>query len=202
MARYTSSPPLGTSIEASEIEDLDKGTTIVGDGTGAPAKLAVGTNDFVLTAASGEATGLKWSAPTGGGEGHVFIDLSYATSTVQGPWVYGVNANYVHNIKLESNGADADEIVTAAFLAAGTYTVQAVFNRATNNGILDIEIDSTSVGTIDTYGAAQAVTIGAITSVSVAADGIKAIGILCTGKNASSSDHYITLNSLSFIRTA
>jgi len=32
-----------------------------------PARLAVGTNGFVLTADSAEATGLKWAAASGGG---------------------------------------------------------------------------------------------------------------------------------------
>ena len=39
-----------------------KGDLVVGTGADTFAKLTVGTNDFVLTAASGEATGLKWAA--------------------------------------------------------------------------------------------------------------------------------------------
>lgn len=45
-----------------------KGDLIVGTGADAAGRLAVGTNDFVLTAASGEATGLKWAAPAAGGK--------------------------------------------------------------------------------------------------------------------------------------
>ena len=39
-----------------------KGDLIVGTGADTFAKLTVGTNDYVLTAASGESTGLKWAA--------------------------------------------------------------------------------------------------------------------------------------------
>ena len=43
--------------------DLDgKGELLVGDGSGDPSALAVGTNNYVLTADSGEATGVKWAA--------------------------------------------------------------------------------------------------------------------------------------------
>ena len=42
--------------------DLDgKGELLVGDGSGDPTALAVGTNNYVLTADSGEATGVKWA---------------------------------------------------------------------------------------------------------------------------------------------
>lgn len=42
-----------------------KGDIIAATASATVTRLGVGTNDFVLTAASGEATGLKWAAPTG-----------------------------------------------------------------------------------------------------------------------------------------
>jgi hypothetical protein len=44
-----------------------KGDLIVGTANDTAAVLTVGTNDFVLTAASGETTGLKWAAGGAGG---------------------------------------------------------------------------------------------------------------------------------------
>jgi hypothetical protein len=46
---------MATAIDA-------KGDLIAGTGADAFSRLAVGTNDYVLTAASGEATGIKWAA--------------------------------------------------------------------------------------------------------------------------------------------
>ena len=42
-----------------------KGHILIGDGSGNPQMLGVGTNDYVLTADSGETTGVKWAAVTG-----------------------------------------------------------------------------------------------------------------------------------------
>ena len=43
-----------------------KGDIIAATASDAVARLAVGTNDYVLTADSSEATGLKWAAATAG----------------------------------------------------------------------------------------------------------------------------------------
>jgi len=56
-----------TKATASSVAPAAKGDLVVGSGTNDAAVLAVGTNDYVLTAASGETTGLKWAAPAGGG---------------------------------------------------------------------------------------------------------------------------------------
>ena len=42
-----------------------KGQILVGDGSGDPTALSVGTNNYVLTADSNEATGVKWAAVSG-----------------------------------------------------------------------------------------------------------------------------------------
>ena len=56
----------GTSAIAS-VDMSTKGHILIGDGSGNPQMLAIGSDDQVLTADSGEATGVKWAAAGGGG---------------------------------------------------------------------------------------------------------------------------------------
>jgi len=55
-----------------------KGDLIVGTADDTVARLAVGTNDYVLTADSAEATGLKWAAAPGSGK---LLQVVTATTT-------------------------------------------------------------------------------------------------------------------------
>ena len=66
---------MATAIDA-------KGDLIVGTGADTFSRLAAGTNTYILTADSAEATGLKWAAPAGGG-GKVLQVVSATYSTEQ-----------------------------------------------------------------------------------------------------------------------
>jgi len=63
---------MATAIDA-------KGDLVVGTGADTFGRLAVGANDTILVAASGEATGLKWAAPAAGGK--VLQVVSSVTTT-------------------------------------------------------------------------------------------------------------------------
>jgi hypothetical protein len=55
-----------------------------------PARLAVGADGTVLTAASGEATGLQWAAPAAGGESSSRSQTSSTRTNsrrLKGPWI-------------------------------------------------------------------------------------------------------------------
>ena len=65
-----------TSAVAVTATMATKGHVMIGDGSGVPSMLAVGDDDQVLTADSGEGTGVKWSAAAGGGL--VYDAASYA----------------------------------------------------------------------------------------------------------------------------
>jgi hypothetical protein len=58
----------GTSAVGA-VDMSTKGHILIGDGSGNPQMLAVGCNAQVLTACSGETTGVKWAASAGGGTG-------------------------------------------------------------------------------------------------------------------------------------
>ena len=64
---------MATAIDA-------KGDLIVGTGADTFSRLAVGTNGQVLTADSGEATGLKFATPAGGGKVLQVVQATYNTS--------------------------------------------------------------------------------------------------------------------------
>ena len=62
VASGTGPVPIVTNTVATAIDA--KGDLIVGTGADAFSRLAVGTNTYILTADSAEATGLKWAAPS------------------------------------------------------------------------------------------------------------------------------------------
>jgi hypothetical protein len=85
---------MATAIDA-------KGDLIVGTGADTFSKLTVGTNTYVLTADSAEATGLKWAAPSGGA---AFVGCQ-ATSTATPQAISNATATKVN---LDSEDFDTD----------------------------------------------------------------------------------------------
>jgi len=100
----------GTSAIAS-VDMSTKGHILIGDGSGNPQMLAIGDDDQVLTADSGETTGVKWAAAGGGGGA---TDLDGLTDGEIGN---GSGAGY--NIFL-SNGATAGGATQHGTISAGT----------------------------------------------------------------------------------
>ena len=58
-----------------------KGDLYVASAGSTPARLAVGTNDFILTADSSTATGVKWAAAPGGGKILQVVTATTSTAT-------------------------------------------------------------------------------------------------------------------------
>jgi len=86
----------GTSAIAS-VDMSTKGKILIGDGSGNPSLLTVGDDDQVLTADSGEATGVKWAAAGGGGGGLAVLSAvnNYDSTSYYSSYSYtGFSSSY------------------------------------------------------------------------------------------------------------
>jgi len=72
------------------VTQTTKGQILIGDGSGPPQMLAVGSNNDVLTADSGETTGVKWTAPGGA---LVLIGTAVASASAS-VTITGLNSTY------------------------------------------------------------------------------------------------------------
>jgi hypothetical protein len=106
-----------------------KGQILVGDGSGDPTALSVGTNNHVLTADSSEATGVKWAAVSGGGGSGLFASYARISDTkaynVQG----GASTDATTFTRtLNTEDFDPDGIVSLSSnqftLGAGSYFIK------------------------------------------------------------------------------
>jgi hypothetical protein len=111
-------PEPGTGIPESIVDA--KGDIITATGSDTPARLAVGTNNQTLIAASGEATGLKYA------------NGSVATLTAKGDLLTATAANTISRLAVGANGttlvADSAEATGLKWAAASAGSTYAVFN--------------------------------------------------------------------------
>ena len=130
---------LTSSIDAVLNSDLDgKGELLVGDGSGDPSALPVGTDGYVLKADSSEPTGLKWSlasanAPIGGG-----VSAGVYGSSTQIPILTINSAQQISSITLTSfTSTTAATLATPRTIAGVSFDGSAnisLNNNAITNG--------------------------------------------------------------------
>jgi hypothetical protein len=102
-----------TSAVAVTATMATKGHLMAGDGSGVPSMLAVGTNDYVLTADSGEGTGIKWAAAGGGGALNVIGTVVASADATVG--ITGMTDTYEHYLCVITNMHPASDNVSAQF---------------------------------------------------------------------------------------
>lgn len=147
-----------------------KGDLIAATAADTPARLAVGTNGYVLTADSAEATGLKWAAAAGGYTPTLTLlnpggtSLSGSTTTVSGisgkQWLYVVVQGA--SLNTASTGAIALQINTdtgSNYWQVGyiTYASQAVEKYTLTDTFIPLGLMSSSsslgVGSVHIFNA-------------------------------------------------
>lgn len=81
-----------------------KGSILVGNGTTTPSALAVGTDNYVLTADSAETAGVKWAAASAGGGSWQFLNkqTASASATIQWTNTYITSAHRIYMIVIAS----------------------------------------------------------------------------------------------------
>ena len=78
----TKARDLADNAEGTKTKAVDaKGDLIVGTAADTAARLAVGTDTYLLTADNSEVTGLKWAAPAGGGKLLQYVSNTNTTHT-------------------------------------------------------------------------------------------------------------------------
>jgi hypothetical protein len=114
---------MATAIDA-------KGDLIAGTGADAFSRLAVGTNNQVLTADSTAATGMKWATPAGGG-GKVLQVVSATISTsVNITSTTYTDTNITATITPTLNTSKILVLITAQYLAYSTTSVAYIDSKA------------------------------------------------------------------------
>ena len=125
----------GTSAVAVTATMATKGHVMIGDGSGVPSMLAVGTNCHVLTACSSEATGVKWAAAGASDiSSRVYTNAAQSISNACDNLVLWQLESYdtdsMHGTNTCQSAADASSKLTAK--TAGKYHISVGIEFAVN----------------------------------------------------------------------
>lgn len=192
------------------------GDMLIGTGANTGTRLAKGTAGQGLVAG---ATTLSWVDIL---PWHHFIPTTIATpDATTGTWVSANNPGsndsgfaypfYVPGSTANSgsaqvlqntSGAQNDAWALDLIMAAGTWDAHFWIRKSTNTGIITLNEDGASKGTVDTYAAAAAAAKVSITGWTIATTGKKRMQILMATKNASSSNYFVSIFGIEFRRTA
>jgi hypothetical protein len=120
-----------TKATASSIAPAAKGDLVVGSATNDAAVLGVGANGTVLTAASGEATGLQWATPSSGGMTLISTTtLTGASVTLSSiPQTY----NNLHLVIHRALNATSNGVLVVNPNNASENTLNGLYNGSVNN---------------------------------------------------------------------
>ncbi|HSW90449.1 MAG TPA: hypothetical protein VLF64_00455 [Candidatus Saccharimonadales bacterium] len=161
----------------------------------------------VLTASSSSAA--SWQTPSAVASRQVVIALSGTSSSqvaTVGTWnsIYLTNtdtANFVGWVN-SSDTAQNNSITFDFACNAGTHTLEFFHLPFQNRGIYTLQIDGTTIGTVDGYSGGLVPTRSVLTGITVSTSGQHTFTILMATKNASSSGYQGMMDRAVFTQTA
>lgn len=178
------------------------------DGSGTPARKAIGSTGDLLTVAAGIPS---WSsrAAVMGDLLPWTIDRAAAFGGVANTnWSTFVSAagaaNVLFNGALQSSGAQNAEVGWDEVLGAGTWDFVLFHYSESNRGIYTLRFDGVDKGTIDGYAGTPGSMFasGSVTGITVATTAKIRVTLKMATKNASSSSYYGTISGYQLRRTA
>ena len=144
---------------------------------------------------------------SGVGGGHITILPSTYSNVIQGSWdLYIDSADYTcanFSNYNEENGANGDGVEYKAYMGKGTYTLYLIARKDSVCPILKVYIDNSLVATFDMYNDTRIYAyVFKQENITISEDGLKTIKLLIDGKNASSTNYFVYINTIQFTRTA
>jgi hypothetical protein len=135
----TKARDLADNAEGTKTKAVDaKGDLMVGTAADTAARLAVGTDTYLLTADNSEVTGLKWAAPAAGG----MTLLSTTTLTGSSVTIASINQSYI-NLYVQ---------ITGATVSTGSGNLTLKINAVTNSfWAAGVDTDGSTGNTFDTH---------------------------------------------------
>lgn len=145
-----------------------------------------------------------WNEAHVGGFEPWIIDVFVFNATGNTNWsTMNSNGGQVYARDIYSTGAQNAARWWDIFIPAGTWTFILRYVKAANQGIYDVQIDGSSIGTIDGYaGSTTYDNTATITGVVVSTGGKKTLKLIMSSKHASSSNYYGEINHIALHRTA
>ncbi|MBA7582388.1 hypothetical protein ES708_24316 [subsurface metagenome] len=138
------------------------------------------------------------------GEGHTFILARCWDSIGQGNFSHHTTIDqYLANYLRGNGNVDGDNISYKAYLAAGTYTLLYCYLQTPMGGIVDIDINGSEVGSVDTYNANTRYNqFYKVTGIVIPSAGLKTIRLRVDGRNPSADYYFLPVCFISLWRTA